>query len=57
MILEDEISEDIQWQEDNPFIKELDQRFTDWKSGKEEAWTTEQIDDSMEQVRKQGKAK
>lgn len=57
MMLEDEITEDIQWRNDNPFVRELDRRHTDWKSGKEEAFTTQQIDASVEELRQQRKAK
>lgn len=51
MILEDEISEDVEWWKDNVFIKELDSRYNDWQSGKEEAYTISQIDASIEQLR------
>lgn len=39
MMLEDEITQDIQWWNDKALVRELDRRHTGWKSGKEEAFT------------------
>ncbi len=35
MMLEDEITEEVEWWKDNVFVKELDKRYTAWASGKD----------------------
>ncbi|MBD0287032.1 MAG: hypothetical protein ICV53_12980 [Flavisolibacter sp.] len=52
MILEDEITEELEWWKDNAFIKELDSRYSDWTSGKEKSYTRKEIDASIEQLKK-----
>ena len=42
-ILENEISETENWWNDKNFIKELDQRFADWETGKDNGYTLSEV--------------
>ena len=57
MMLEDEITEDVQWWKDNVFVEELDKRFTAWVSGKEKGYTLGEVDASIERLKKRRSAK
>ena len=39
MILEDEINEKAEWWKDKAFMKELDNRYKAWETGKEKGYT------------------
>lgn len=52
MMLEDEISREVQWWKDNAFVKELDRRYSAWASGKEKGYTLAEIDTSIAQLQK-----
>ncbi|MGC4037399.1 MAG: hypothetical protein QM764_15670 [Chitinophagaceae bacterium] len=51
-MLEEEITEELQWWKDNAFIKELDKRYDSWSNGKEKGYTLSEIDASIEQMKK-----
>jgi hypothetical protein len=42
-ILENEISETENWWSDKNFIKELDQRFADWETGKDKGYSLSEV--------------
>lgn len=54
-MLEDTIEEELEWWKNKAFMKELDKRYTDWESGKEKGYTMEEIDASIEKMKKQRK--
>ena len=51
VMLENEIEEETAWWKDSGFIKELDQEYADWKSGKAKGYTLEEVSVSIEQLR------
>lgn len=57
MMLEDEITMEVEWWKDNAFVKELDKRYEAWESGKEKGYTLAEIDASIEQLKKKQAAK
>jgi hypothetical protein len=57
MMLEDEITEDIEWWKNNAFVKELDKRFAAWETGKEKGYTLAEVDASIAQLKKSRSAK
>jgi len=56
-MLESEITDEVKWWKDNVFIKELDNRYTSWNDGKEKGYSLEEVDASIEQVRKRRSTK
>ena len=56
-MLEDEIIEENKWWQDHAFTKELDNRFNEWKSGKEKGYTLEELDASIAHLKKNSKTK
>jgi hypothetical protein len=52
MMLEDEITEELEWWKDKAFVKELDNRYRAWSSGKEKGYTLAEVDASIEQLKK-----
>ena len=44
MILEDEITEKAEWWKDKAFMKELDNRYKAWETGKEKGYTLDEVD-------------
>jgi len=42
MILEDEITEKAEWWKDKAFMKELDNRYKAWETGKEKGYTLDE---------------
>ena len=42
MILEDEINEKAEWWKDKAFMKELDNRYKAWETGKEKGYTLDE---------------
>lgn len=47
MMLEDEITEELEWWKDKVFVKELDKRYKAWISGKEKSYTQAEVDASI----------
>jgi len=50
-ILEDEITETTEWWNDKDFIKEMDESYEAWESGKEKAFTLQQIDSEYNELK------
>lgn len=44
MILEDEITEKAEWWNDKAFMKELDNRYKSWETGKEKGYRLDEVD-------------
>ncbi len=57
MMLEDEISGEMEWWKDKIFTKELEKRYSVWASGKQKGYTVTQLDTSIEQIKKRRSAK
>lgn len=57
MMLEDEITEELEWWKDKSVVKELDQRYDAWASGKEKGYSQSEVDSSIEQLRKRNVSK
>jgi len=57
MMLEDEITEELEWWKDKGFTKELDNRYAAWAGGKEKGYSKMDIDDSIDQLKKKRAAK
>ena len=51
-ILEDDITETAEWWKDKAFIKEMDEAYDAWETGKEKGFTLAEIDAEIEQLRK-----
>jgi hypothetical protein len=51
-MLEDEITEDLEWWKDNVFTDELDRSYAAWQTGKEKGYSLKQVDASIEQLKK-----
>jgi hypothetical protein len=51
-MLEDEITEDLEWWKDNVFTDELDRRYAAWQTGKEKGYSLKEVDASIEQLKK-----
>ena len=50
-ILVDEITEETEWWKDNAFIGELDNRYEAWQKGEEKAYTLNEVDAAIEQLK------
>ena len=57
MMLEDEITEQVEWWKDKDFTDELDKEFAAWKSGKEKAYSLTEVNESIENLKRIRKAK
>ena len=57
MMLEDEITEQIEWWKDKDFTDELDKEFAVWKNGKEKAYSLTEVTESIENLKRTRKAK
>lgn len=57
MMLEDDITEELEWWKDKGFAKELDSRYKAWANGKEKGYTNAEINASIEQLKKRRSAK
>jgi membrane carboxypeptidase/penicillin-binding protein PbpC len=57
MMLENEITEEIEWWKDNAFVKELHKRFTAWETGKGKGYTIAEVGASIVQLKKRRSAK
>jgi hypothetical protein len=51
-MLEDEITEDLEWWKDNVFTDELDRSYAAWQTGKEKGYSLKEVDASIEQLKK-----
>jgi hypothetical protein len=52
MMLEDEITDELEWWKDKAFVKDLDKRYEAWESGKEKGYSQTELDASIEQLKK-----
>lgn len=57
MMLEDEINSEIEWWKDKQVVAGLDTRFAAWEQGTEEGFTMEQIDETLQELRKKQRSK
>jgi len=57
MMLEDEITEQIEWWKDRGFTDELDKEFAEWKSGKAKTYSLAELDESITNLKNVRKAK
>jgi hypothetical protein len=57
MMLEDDISEQIEWWKDQNVVSELEKRYKAWDTGKEKGYSMQAIDSSIAQLKKKSKAK
>jgi len=56
-ILEDEITEETEWWKDHVFIGELDNRYEAWQKGNEKAYTLNEVDIAIKQLKEKRRAK
>lgn len=57
VMLQDTIADDTEWWKDKAFTSELDDRYTNYKNGKEKAYSLAEIEESIEELRQKRKAK
>lgn len=57
MMLEDEITEELEWWKDKAFVKDLDKRYDAWASGKEKGYTQAEVDATIDQLKKRRASK
>jgi hypothetical protein len=57
MMLEDEITERVEWWKDKAFTDELDKEFAAFKNGKIKGVSLEEVDASIENLKRKRKAK
>ena len=57
MMLEDEITETIEWWKDKAFVEGLNKTYDDWESGKEKSFTMSEVEESIEQMKKKRQSK
>ena len=51
-LLENEIEETMEWWKDKAFVAELDQRYEALESGKDKGYSVEQLEASIDKLRK-----
>lgn len=56
-MLENDITEENKWWQDNAFTKELDRRYSAWEAGKEKGYTPEEVDAAIAQLKKKSRGK
>lgn len=52
LMLEDDITDELEWWKDKAFVKDLDKRYEAWGSGKEKGYSQRELDASIEQLKK-----
>jgi len=57
MMLEDEITEQIEWWKDKDFTDALNKEFAAWKSGKDKGYTLAEIEESVTNIKNMRKIK
>lgn len=57
MMLEDEITAELEWWKDKGVTNELDSRYEAWVSGKEKGYSRMDINDSIDRLKKKRAAK
>ncbi len=56
-LLEDEITENLEWWQDKAFTEELDERYNGYKSGKSKGYTVEEVEASINELRQKRETK
>lgn len=51
MMLEDEIKSETEWYKDTAFVKELDEQYKAWKSGKDKGYTMDEVGEAIERLK------
>ena len=57
IMLEDTIAADTEWWKDKAFTNDLDERYMNYKNGKETAYSLKEVEESIEVLRQKRKAK
>jgi hypothetical protein len=52
LMLEDEITDELEWWKDQAFVSELDSRYKNWLAGKEKSFSKSEVDIALEELRK-----
>jgi hypothetical protein len=56
-MLEDEMTQQLQWWNDNAIMQELDSRYQAWEKGSDKGHSLAEVEASIEQLKKRRKAK
>lgn len=56
-MLEDTITEDLEWWRDNAVVEELQKRYEAWDSGKEKGYSMADIDEGIARLKKKRASK
>lgn len=56
-LLEDEITENLEWWQDETFTQELDERYDGYKSGRSKGYTLEEVEASINELKQKRQAK
>lgn len=56
-MLEDSISEEVKWWEDNGIMDEFQKRYDDWNAGKEKSYLISDIDEDIKRLKKKRTSK
>jgi hypothetical protein len=57
MMLEDEMTAEVEWWKDIAFAEALGKSYTAWEKGEEKGYTPDEVAASIEQLKKRRKAK
>jgi membrane carboxypeptidase/penicillin-binding protein PbpC len=52
VMLEEDITEQVKWWNDNVFVSDLEKRYKAWETGKEKGYTLAEVEASIDQLRK-----
>jgi hypothetical protein len=56
-MLEDDMTEQLRWWNDNTLVQELDSRYKAWENGSAKAYSLAEVEASIEQLKKRRKTK
>jgi hypothetical protein len=56
-MLEDDMTEQLGWWNDNTLVQELDSRYKAWENGSAKAYSLAEVEASIEQLKKRRKTK
>lgn len=57
VMLEDDITEQVEWWNDNVFVSDLEKRYKAWETGKEKGFSLAEVDASIDKLRKKRNVK
>lgn len=57
MMLEDDITEEVEWWKNNAFVDELSKRYDSWKKGETKAYSVAETKAMIEELRKKRRNK